>query len=654
MSNENFEQDENLNNSKDQHNTQNNSSADNAAEINSFLHGEGHNAHTINVEDEKDSQHNHQQNVGPTEVELKDGDKDKTSIDLINTTQSQEVSKNYAIRREQYMKIYEIILTVLSLFLFYICDYISFGMSLFTAADGIGKEELTKMYTTWSFYAYFVTNSVANVVYWYFSSLKTSITAGIIMEANTIHKQMTENAHKCMEASLTMGGATPDPTCVATQSMITGWVSCFLATLGFGLISILIAKKKMGNVMRNVPLLAVNSTMAALGLTLFLDPKDSIQSFFRDYYVTAEIAMEKSSKMYYAKYAGALLCIYAMVVTVYMIDYFFSFSYLLPVVAAVLIILENSCWYATLRYKCPLFEDFFFPKGTSLKMPPMAITGENVSGFAVGGFFSGIISNFGPMISVILFNLIHLNVNVPSYISVVGEKYTKNMDFNTEWKTQGIGSLITSIMGYTVYFVNCYSCLGHKLQCMSPYVTLSLGLVLLAMAVPICLATKYIPNAVGQVFMGLLGIGFLKDYFYDTFKVINKRDRIIMCLGICFSYFMNMAQGFCFVMVMIMLFILMAEIKKSKTNTNGVMEIEDEKVVRINYPAYFLTQDDFVNDLAQLQENCTLDLSECSYMDMGANLALEAAVDKVGIINVVGTPENMYTKIFKKKVNILG
>ena len=551
---------------------------------------------------------------------------------------------------KKYAKIKEIAIGTICLFIFVLCDFLSFGLGLFKAGDNAGKDHLTRFYSVLSFYTYFIATGLSCIFYFMYSSIKTCLVTGVIMEAKSDFNTMTKTAHRITAERLNnVAGA--DPAAIATQSFLNGYLCCIVATILFGVISVVIGNKRMGGMLKKVPMLAVNAVMGAAGISMFISSFQDLSDRFSEV-AAAKTLLGTPESYYYGKLFGYASIPYIIGIIVFVLDLYLSFSFLLPIIALVLVAAVNIAWYSGLRHQMPMYVSVLYSPACQISFTGMKMTGLGVDSYDVFSLLLSLLNNISTLVSVTIFNLIHLNMNVPAFLSQTKKIDQKDVDLNKEWKVQGFNSLMTSITGYPIYFINCYTVFAEKNGFSDRRITVALSGLLLSLFIPISFITTFIPNLIGEVFMIYMGLCFINDFIINTYKFSNRHDKCIYAISTAFSLFVNTAFGFTFSIAFIMLEVLKAE-RLRKMDVTGDVNPCDAKYIKINYPVYFLTVDDFKMDIDKLDEGYTLDLSGCTYMDMDGNKALYEKLDEIGMINVLGMPENIYINVLNDKITMI-
>lgn len=522
------------------------------------------------------------------------------------------------------------------------CDYMSFGISLFKPNPDceVSFSEVSKVFNTLSMYIFFIAHGVANVIYGIFSSIPSAIFAGVIIEARDSYIRISQQCHEIFNKRLSSIEEC-NSNVIASQVGLSTLIICGIATLLFGLISFYIGKNKLGSFFQKVPILAVNAVMTFVGWSMFIDLFNSSESQF--------IFNDSLNNNAYYLYNG---CLYFISILVWVIDNTFGFAWLMPAV-----VIGTSVVFGILE-KINTDADFTNHYVSNINLSLHNIfnfTGNNTVKFDFTALFIALISCTGEIISVILFNLIHINMNVPSFLNNSGIDQC-GFSINREWEVQGLANMFVSWLGYPVYFVNCYSMILSKYNINNRFITIIIGLISFPLMIVLYYIMKFIPLAAGQILMTQLGVAFLYDFGYLTLCKLNRTDKVLFIMGILLSVFITPGFGFIAVIAISTLNVLKSELesrKKTKKIIYDDINIIDMKYVKINYPIYFLTLDDFESDLKGLKTGFTLDLTECSYIDMGGNLMLEKKLQEIGIINVYGTPDNIYMNLFAGKINLI-
>ncbi|ORD94833.1 hypothetical protein ECANGB1_2229 [Enterospora canceri] len=536
-----------------------------------------------------------------------------------------------------------------------LCDFISFGKDLFKADDSRGSDVFGEMCRTLSLVAFCAGTVLSNVVFNFASSLNTAFVAGVILEAKQSFNSISGACHRIVARELTKQNANASDDVIAAQSALCTWVVCSFTTLLFAGASGLVAQKKLGNACKKVPLLAVNAVMLAIGLFMLKDPISDAKELFERVKEAKTAAGEKTD-LWAVKSYGYVALVLGLAAVVWAIDNFAPFQFLLPAAAVAVAAAVHLVWHLSLKKEAPLFKPVFFTGALNTGVSAIfKFTDQTTTGVDFGMIISCLLENIGEIITVTIFNMIHINVNVPSFVSCTGKE--GDYDLNREWKAQALSNAATSVVGFPSYFVNCYSLLVAKLGCGYSQFALVFAGVFALLGIALPFVVEYIPLLVGHVLLSYMGMVFIQCYGYEPFRAMNGTDATIWAAGVVLSYFCSTALGFCFVIAAISLSVLKAAIAGRKRQVKPVYGDEVNyntlKYVKIDYPVYFLTLDEFAVDLQYLESGFTLDLTGCSYIDMGGNAMLEEKLNEIGIINVYGTPANLYTKRLQSKINII-
>lgn len=514
-------------------------------------------------------------------------------------------------------RLLDIFTSFLSLLIFVSIDYFSIGLKLFSWDSTANAPSTAFLSST----VFIMTTYFAQIIYAFCSSFNTGITASIVFEAALISRQIAESCYK----TLTSGSKS----IVAADYYANILFCMFISTLIFAMLSFVPYIYRVGDHFKNLPLLAVFAVMASIGISIL---HDALGNYL-------ESPFEKNNPIFIAIsiISGLVLFFTEMALP--------NFAFLVPFAAMLIVIIFNAVfryWYGmntvdlqNLGY----IIDFGDESGKNIWDVFSLFKGYRLS-------FQCVMNNIGNILTLVIFNLIHINVNVVPYAF-----FTKqNVDLNTEWWTQGLSNLLTACVGFPSYFVSSTSMLFYKSGAKTRTASCVGILVPAVLAFGVSYVREYIPLLLSAIILSYLGISFIYSYYLRIRAYISNVDFVIITMGVVFCRFVSFAAGFAIVAA-ISAITALRQYQNTLSSPRHSASVS-AGVVKVDYVLCFMTIENFKKQLPVDATEITLDLTACPYIDMNVNFFLCDLAQMLGRMRIIGCPNNLYTAMLKKEPNV--
>lgn len=511
-----------------------------------------------------------------------------------------------------------LVTSFLSLFVFVAMDYFSIGCKLFTC-DGMGDAPSTIFFSSSVF---LLTTYFSQMTYALTSNIGTGIAASIVFEAALISRQIALSCYRVLTA---------DGAIIVPADFYANIFLCMaISTALFAVLSFVPYIYKAGDHLKDLPLLAVFSLMASIGISIFRDATGE--------YI-GRIADPSSQVLLGLSIAGGLLVFLSEQV-------FPDFAFLVPLSAFIIIVLFNVLYRVVLGQSVEELRNALFIQDFGKDAPLRLWDFLSIfNGFTI--HWGCVLSNAGNILSLVLFNLIHINTNVISYSFVT----KNNIDFNAEWKTQGLSNLFTTFTGFPSYFVSSTSILFFKAGAKTRTASMlgSMAPAILAIISPYI--RDYIPNILSGIILSYLGMSFVYSYCIRIRPLVSATDFAVVCLGIVFCQAIGFTAGFAIVAAIASITAL-RYYQRVVCAGQAPAPPSSGGVVRVDYILCFMTLNRLKQDLSHCNSEVTLDLSACPYVDMNANFFITDYAKGIAHMHVLGHPENLYVDMLRAQPNI--
>jgi MFS superfamily sulfate permease-like transporter len=253
-----------------------------------------------------------------------------------------------------------------------------------------------------------------------------------------------------------------------------------------------------------------------------------------------------------------------------------------------------------------------------------------------------------------LFNLVHININLPPYVAETGI----SVEFNREWLAQSISNVATSFSGYPTYFVGATSILMYRFGGYSRISTIlgSIIPVILSFILP-CIQ-PLVPKIMAATILFYISACFIHEFFVSQVPRLSLFDLLLVMSTAFTCYLVNQVLGFICCILICSLIVISYYSKSISTGTRSVTEYEKiimsvdgdtEAVIRVDYILCFATLPIFKSSLSQIKtKNLVLDLSSCQYIDMNGNDFIISSCSSFDKLTILGRPQNLYMREIEK------
>ncbi|KAI4292555.1 sulfate permease, SulP family [Pancytospora philotis] len=518
---------------------------------------------------------------------------------------------------KQSSSLLNLLTSFLSLLVFVSIDYFSIGLRLFSWDGGEDAPSTTFLSST----VFLLTTYFAQVVYAFCSSIRTGIAASIVFEAALISRQI---AAACYSTLKTDKGPVSPADFYANVLLCVG-----ISTFIFAMLSFIPYLYGLGDYFKDLPFLAVFSVMTSIGISIL---RDAVGDYLSDLPSTASLALLGISLA-----AGfVLLCTEFR---------FPDFAFLIPLAAALITTAFNVIFRLVLGMPSAKLREagyiVDFGESADLKFWHILslFKGASIS-------YQCVLRNISNILSLVLFNLIHINTNVVPYAF-----FTKTpVDLNREWRTQGIANLLTAFTGFPSYFVSSTSILFYKSGARCHFASCLGTLVPIVLALGAPYFRDYIPAILSSIILSYLGFSFIYSYYVRIRGTLSSSDFGIITLGVVFCQCVSFAAGFAIVSAIAAIIAL--RYYSSMLGCKAVPAPASLGVVRVDYVLCFMTLSRLKLDLPPDAQEVTLDLSACPYVDMNGNLFLVDLARTLQRLRIVGSPCNLYGEMLRRETNV--
>lgn len=590
---------------------------------------------------------------------------------------------------------------ILVLFVMVLVDHFSVGCFLFKLPTAAHPSTVF-----FSSCVFLLTNFASQLVYSLSSSMETGVAAGIIYESIGISRRMAEQVY-----------AAVFPDGVFDQSRMSSFylnlfICMAVGTAIFALVSFVPCFLGLGEYLKNLPLLAVFSVMAAIGIGL-------LQEAFTD--------MPGGGQLGDSSFYVAIGTILGCGLTMFFIEMFFpAFSFLVPS-AAFVVILSFNLYYRVFTGGPQTVQQLQADR----LLIDFATNGRSI--FSLFELFGGcsfsvraLLLNIGNILTLVLMNLIHINVNLLPYAIATGQP----VDFNVEWRAQGLSNLVTACTGFPSYFVCSTSILFFKTGGTTRMASVLGSFVPLILLLLVPYVSTLIPTVLSKIICCYLGLSFFSSYFGRYLRRLSRMDLAILFLGMLLCHFIGAVAGFAIVISISSVISLhyyvasldsvasavhrvrpgypasplkpgagvlrsvevddvssdtsslayerpqphergaVAEVASRTLAGSEISQIDDHSpehgmmienyhdklsaysTVTVDYVLSFISLNKFRNDLIMTSAELTVDLSACPYVDLNGNMALLDLARTVSRLTLVGQPVNLYREEFARQSNV--
>lgn len=530
-------------------------------------------------------------------------------------------------------KILNLLTSFASILVLTTIDYASIGCSLFDV-PGVKKDILIFFSSS----VFVFTAFVAQLVFGLVSKIETGFVATIIFEGCIFSRKIAEVCYDQLSSS-------NSKEIVLADLYMNIFICMAISTFLFSVFSLLPYIYKAGDFLRDLPLTAVFVTMITVGVSLL---KDSVGKYIANI-ISSDGSSTKDIVLLTVSIISAFLIFFIEKLAP-------SFSFLIPAATLAIVAVYNLVAKFVLKYTIEevkrdgLVLDF----GSASEMKLWHVLGLFNGGKIV---LSCILKNIGNIVTLTLFNLIHININLFPYQLVTGTE----INISAEWRTQSIANMFNVFTGFPSYFVSSSSIFFYKSGGKSRLSTIIGSLAPITVGLCIPYISNYIPNILSSIIICYIGILFVHSYFISILSYVSKFDLMVILFSVVLSQLLNILTGIVLSIAIVTIYIikqyylevLQRDSRPDIQATSSLLDDESSsKVIKVEYIICFMTINKLKNDLKNVKKEVTLDLSRCPYIDMNGNMFLYDFADTVERIRIIGRPMNFYETLFSRKNNI--
>lgn len=569
--------------------------------------------------------------------------------------------------------ILKLVVSFSTLMIFVAVDYFSIGGNLFKI-EGIEEEIPNTL--EFSSYIFLATTFVSQAIYSLFSSINTGICSSIIFETFTFSQKIANVCYKTLMETLMESNLETNVEnnfkIIKSSFYLNVMICMGVSTLIFAILSLLPYFMKSGNYLNNIPMMAVYSFMAAIGVGLYMEAIGDNLSFEFDAMMNIGI---------YTLFGFFMLLLEII---------FPSFSFLIPVSALVIVAVFNI-YFRFIKNVEPavLVSAKLIISNSEGDCDFMSLFKNSVFNYRC------ILNNASNIFSMVLSNLIHININLHPYIYATNQ----SIDFDKEWRTQALSNFFTAFTGYPSYFISSTSIFFYKSGASNRFASMLGAFVPVVLGIISPYIRNWIPNAMAGIVISYLGMSFLYNYYFRLIRIISRTDFLIMTIGLVLGKANSYITGFATVIAMACIIIIkyvflnktnknicnmnskdsmnkdiMNNISKDSTKMNNIskdimnnnniksmnniikstsIDYNNDNYIIIDHVFSFMSVPSIRNKTKNINDKITFDLSLCSYIDMNANFLLEDIAQNVKEMIIIGKPDNLYISMLEQNENII-
>lgn len=506
-------------------------------------------------------------------------------------------------------------------------DFLSFGTKLLDpTTHGQGTENISAI-------LFLYPSIIAQLVFGTFSGITSGVCSGAIMEA----QEGTQRIHRsCTSSSKSFG-----------EAIFSTYICIFLSTLLYAGVSHVLRTFKLGNALRSIPVPALYGVMSSIGIM-------SLKCGYSEIYTEAPW-----SYMHYCFVVSILLAMTAMWLEMRFPNYFLMIpTFALSIVIAFHMIFilagKDTDWLRT-KNLLPQTKDMNLNLTELLKHFKLS----NINPKAI-------MSNWEDIVSLALFNLIHIVINLPSFAESVGVRTS----LDEELRTQSIGNLVSAFFGYPTYFICSTSIYFNRSGGKTRTHSIVGGLAMCSILIIGASLRSILPVVLIATMPMFIGLSLVHSYVYLPLFKLSYADFSILIISGITSRFVKPIGGLLLGTLTNSLYILSsyssfipetkAELVERRKDDlelkNGLKTVsfgsEMYSVVEIGFLGFFGTAGDIRKKAKGLNGNVMFDLRHCPHFDANANVAFEEIINGIGDsgdrVLILGRPKNFYLDSFGK------
>ncbi|KAK6089193.1 hypothetical protein P3W45_001820 [Vairimorpha bombi] len=503
-----------------------------------------------------------------------------------------------------------------SIFLLYtlnILDFLSIGTKLYR------KESHGENLETFNMIVFTTSCIASQCVFGGMSKFKAGICGGPIFESvkliNDIHDICENNTE------------------TAVDSVTNAYFAVMVSTLLFAILSFVLGMYNLGMFFDYIPKMALYGVMASIGIGL-------CEAGFSEIYISG---YSPDIYIHVSCVCTAFLVLFAY----YLERNFPGYIFFIPLYSMMVVIL----FYVT-----------FFTFGCNMEwlrshklIPEYVPIVLSLNGFtkylSPSKVRLGLFLKCLPRILDLAFtNMIHITVNVPGFSAIMNLP----VNINDEFKTQGYANLISAILGFPTYFINCTSVYFNKSGGTSKFHSLLGGVLLTGLIYIGPKARAVLPRILLAFIPVYIGGAFIISNIIDNIGCVSTMDMSIIIISCIIGYIISPVMGLILGSSLNALIILYSYNNWLGTcNEEGSVyynEVQKAyKVVKIDFIAFFMNLNMLRKRLDVKGEKILIDMRQCPYIDAESNNILSEYIDKCeGDVFIIGRPVNLYTKRVSK------
>ncbi|KAM0673850.1 hypothetical protein GVAV_002688 [Gurleya vavrai] len=483
--------------------------------------------------------------------------------------------------------------------IFILMDCVSYGRAFFPKAEQI------------SMFMFLFSSLTAQIIYGLATKIQSGIIAGSIVENFKIYEKMYEVS---------------ESECRNFEEIMCNTLFCaFLGTLIFSLISFLLMKLNLSRFLRMIPKSAITGCLGAIGISQFEIGLKEIHFSFENF---------NQNILYFF-----LITITVSLIAFFLQEYFSCVIFIIPLFTTFVISFFYLIIFIFKISKDHLIIQKWLSEDSSCILKPDLIL-NNLSFSNLN--FSAILKNIPNIISLALFSLIHLPINLPAY----SLETNLSCNFNKELKAQSISNFFSAFAFSPTYFVCSNSIFFRRSGGTNKIHSILLGFAIISLFFYGTKLKSLFPCFVLAMFPFFIGINICYSAFYKCLNSCSKIDYFFILLTSAACLITSMEKGILFGTFLNCFYFLKIYYKSfsKKQNYNEIYE----KHIKVDYILCFLTLNKFENEIINLDnyKKILIDLRECHYIDWLARDFLIDCDKKKGNFEIIGSPEGFYKENF--------
>ncbi|KAM0677720.1 hypothetical protein BDAP_001713 [Binucleata daphniae] len=386
--------------------------------------------------------------------------------------------------------------------IFILMDCVSYGRALLPANDNKIAENI-------SMFIFLSSSLAAQVIFGLTTNIKSGIIAGTIVENFKIFEKIYNT---CKETNLNNN---------FDEIIFNTFVCLFIGTMLFSFISFLLMKLKLAKILKIIPKSAITGCFGAIGISQFevglkeigFDFKNVTKAFFIFLFITI------------------LLSFLAFVLQELLPNVIF----IIPLYSAIVISLFYGICFFGIEKQDLIDKSWLADEQPIFLTPKLILDYINYKYFDIKSIYN----NIPNIISLALFSLIHLPINLPVY-SLETKIQT---DFTKELKTQSVANFVTAFLFSPTYFVCSNSIFFRRSGGTTKPHTILLGFSIVVLFFYGTTLKSYLPCVVLAMFPFFIGINICYSAFYKSYFACTKTDYAICLVTTAVCYLTSIEKG---------------------------------------------------------------------------------------------------------------